>query len=177
MINKNVLVLNKDYQPLKIISWQDAFCKLESESYDVLEFREDVVNSAHATHKIPSVMMLRKYVNPFAKQSTHKKSAKKRYVFYRDRNQCQYCGIFVNLSALTIDHVTPKSKGGKLEYINLVTSCKKCNSKKGDRSCVDSGMFPITRPRDVTKFDIFRFVLINISKTEPQWIPYFKHIL
>ena len=64
-----------------------------------------------------------------------------RYIMYaRDQNLCAYCGQeFVN-SKLTIDHVHPKSKGGKNIWTNTVTSCKPCNHRKGDRLLEECGM-------------------------------------
>lgn len=55
----------------------------------------------------------------------------RKMVFERDRYICQYCGSVENL---TVDHLWPRSKGGKNGMSNLVTCCAKCNSKKGDKT-------------------------------------------
>ena len=47
---------------------------------------------------------------------------------------------------LTVDHVLPKSRGGKKSWTNLVASCKKCNQKKGCRTPSECGMIPIRQP-------------------------------
>ena len=61
-------------------------------------------------------------------------------VFRRDNWTCQYCGKKGNRKTLTIDHVIPKSKGGKTDWNNLVVSCSSCNTKKGDELLKDMGV-------------------------------------
>lgn len=53
-------------------------------------------------------------------------------LFQRDRNVCAYCGGLFTHHDLTRDHIHPTSKGGKDVWMNVVTSCKVCNSLKGD---------------------------------------------
>ncbi|WP_079709810.1 HNH endonuclease [Paraliobacillus ryukyuensis] len=52
----------------------------------------------------------------------------KKYIKKRDNYTCHYCGGYGD----TIDHKTPKSKGGCSTPFNLVCSCAKCNEDKGD---------------------------------------------
>lgn len=52
-------------------------------------------------------------------------------IFKRDGGRCQYCGCGTQ-KKLTLDHVIPRSKGGKSTWTNLVTACQKCNTMKGD---------------------------------------------
>lgn len=49
-------------------------------------------------------------------------------VLSRDKYTCRYCGS--KNSPFHLDHVYPVVKGGETSEQNLVTSCKKCNSKK-----------------------------------------------
>lgn len=55
-----------------------------------------------------------------------------RIVFERDNFTCQYCKQKGGI--LEIDHVVPFSKGGSDDINNLVTSCRKCNRQKRDKS-------------------------------------------
>ena len=55
-------------------------------------------------------------------------------VFKRDSYQCQYCGIYCKPDVVSIDHIIPRSKGGKNKWRNLVTACKPCNNIKGDKT-------------------------------------------
>lgn len=66
-------------------------------------------------------------------------------IWERDDFTCQYCGIREDLS---IDHIMPEARGGKLIRSNLVTACKKCNSKKNAQTPEEVGMQLITDPRE-----------------------------
>jgi hypothetical protein len=59
-------------------------------------------------------------------------------VFKRDSFTCQYCGEKAPDAVLEVDHITPVSKGGTSDIINLVTSCRSCNSGKSDRTLTDA---------------------------------------
>lgn len=64
-----------------------------------------------------------------------------RQVLYaRDRQICAYCGDHFEPRSLTIDHVLPKSRGGKNTWMNCVSACKKCNGKKSDRTPEEANM-------------------------------------
>ena len=84
-------------------------------------------------------------------------------------NTCIYCGITHDINDLTLDHVLPRSRGGKNTWTNLVAACKKCNQRKGNKTPSESDMRPIRKPvkPKVT-------VLKNIEKTQinPKWKNY-----
>ena len=62
-------------------------------------------------------------------------------IFSRDNEQCQYCAkVFLPTESYSIDHIKPRSKGGNNSTENLVTACKSCNSKKGNRSLEEANM-------------------------------------
>lgn len=52
-------------------------------------------------------------------------------VYNKCNHRCAYCGIEMTSKECTVDHVLPKSKGGKDNYDNLLPSCKTCNHSKG----------------------------------------------
>lgn len=70
----------------------------------------------------------------------------RRNIFARDRNKCQYCGRRFATSELSLDHVVPRRLGGGESWENLVCSCVKCNSRKGDKTPVQAGMKLINKP-------------------------------
>jgi 5-methylcytosine-specific restriction endonuclease McrA len=177
MNNKRVLILNKDFQPIKIVSWQKAFIKIFTDSYSIISFYDDFVSSGHDLHRIPSVMILKKYVNLHNKKSRKITGVQKKHIFFRDKNTCQYCEKTFNTSLLTLDHVTPKSKGGRLEYTNLVTACGNCNTMKSDRTCTEAKMFPVHAPRDFNRFDVYKYMFSNLTEIEVSWKPYFSHFV
>jgi 5-methylcytosine-specific restriction endonuclease McrA len=58
-------------------------------------------------------------------------------IYKRDNNQCVYCGSEKNL---TIDHIIPRSRGGKNSWVNLVTCCSYCNLKKANKTPEEANM-------------------------------------
>lgn len=70
----------------------------------------------------------------------------RRNIFARDQNHCQYCGKKYSTSELSLDHVIPRSIGGKSVWTNIVCACTKCNVKKGGRTPKRAGMTLIRKP-------------------------------
>lgn len=70
-----------------------------------------------------------------------------RTLFGRDRNICAYCGNhFPNYHTLSRDHIMPKSRGGLNTWMNVVTACRDCNSKKGNKTLKEAKMELIYTP-------------------------------
>lgn len=67
-------------------------------------------------------------------------------VFRRDLYTCQYCSDSLTVSSATLDHIVPRSRGGKTIWDNVLTSCLNCNNKKKDRTPEEAGMIPISKP-------------------------------
>ena len=57
----------------------------------------------------------------------------KHRLFARDRHVCAYCGAHCPESDLTVEHIVPVSRGGRHEWTNVVTACRSCNTRKGNR--------------------------------------------
>lgn len=91
---------------------------------------EETIRSANMTFRVPEVILLSKY----DKMPQHKIHFSRRTIYKRDNNQCQYCGATPGTEELTIDHVVPRSKGGKTTWENCVLACIGCNSFKADRT-------------------------------------------
>ena len=133
ILNKSVLLLNADGQPLSqmllsTVSWQDAIKAMWSQKVHVIKNYDDAfLRSATVTIPYPSIIML----NTYHKQPSKAKFTR-RNLYVRDKYCCQYCGDRFAYADLTIDHVIPKSKGGRLTWENSVTACGPCNVKKGD---------------------------------------------
>ena len=67
-------------------------------------------------------------------------------LFERDGYRCQYCGNSFVAKELNMDHVVPRDRGGKTSWENVVTSCIRCNSRKGNRDPNEAGMFLLREP-------------------------------
>lgn len=70
----------------------------------------------------------------------------RRNIYARDRNHCQYCGKKHPSPELSLDHIIPRSMGGKTTWDNIVCACTKCNVKKGGRTPQQAHMKLITMP-------------------------------
>lgn len=131
-MNKNVLLLNASYTPLRVINWKRAITLVVEGRADVVENSDQIAHSPSINMEIPEVIRLKKYVKvPYKK----KIPVTNKGVLKRDNHTCGYCGK----KATTIDHIRPRSKGGKHSWLNVVAACVKCNSTKSDTQLSDLG--------------------------------------
>lgn len=165
----NVLVLNKNYMAVRIVRAKRAFSLLcrqlaevisiedngayanyDFESWcDVSRFKRnfepeglDWVKTVNFDLAVPRIIRLLFYDKiPIRKLQFNRKN-----LFARDKNICQYCGHKFATSELSLDHVIPKSRGGKANWQNIVCSCVRCNSKKGGRTPKEAGMHLVRKP-------------------------------
>jgi 5-methylcytosine-specific restriction endonuclease McrA len=142
-MNQEVLVLNSDYEPLNICNLRRAIVLVYLGKADVLHTNEkgQVASAEGQTMDMPSVVKLRHHV----KRPLPELKLSRRSVFARDNYTCQYCGGASK--DLTIDHVIPKRHGGGMHWENLVTCCRRCNSRKGDKTPEKAGMKLLRQPR------------------------------
>ena len=154
------LVLNASHQPLAVVSARRAVVLVLKEKAEVLVPNGQVFRSEHVELDAPSVLRLRHFVRvPYRATAP----LTRRAVFARDQWRCQYCGS----AAENLDHVIPKSKGGSHTWENVVAACRRCNSRKENRSLEDAGL-RLARP-PVAPSDGFR---LSLGRLEPGWEPY-----
>ncbi len=135
------LVLNAGYEPLAVVSFKRALILVFSNKATVLaQSGDEQMHSASATFELPSVILLQRYVRV---PTSRRIPVSRRGVLRRDGHRCAYC----SKSANTIDHVQPKSRGGKDTWENLVACCLKCNNTKGDRTLSEIGWTLKSTPR------------------------------
>ncbi|MFT4124465.1 MAG: HNH endonuclease [Microbacteriaceae bacterium] len=122
------LVLNAGYEPLGVVSFKRALVLVMNEKATVVAADADhPVWGSSGCWDRPSVIVLRRYVRIPSGRSV---PVSRRGVLRRDDHRCGYCGG----AATTIDHVLPRSRGGKDSWENLVACCLSCNNRKGDRT-------------------------------------------
>ena len=114
---------------------------------------------------LPAVIVLKKYVSTMNRSY----ACNRRNVVHRDNNICQYCGNRFCFSDLTMDHVIPKSKGGLKSWTNIVASCKRCNSRKRDRTPEEARM-PLIKQPQVPRWTIE--VLLRDKEVPSEWDHY-----
>lgn len=141
-----ILVLNMDASPITVMSFERGFrlayvgkadvvshvednpivCDISDEAYMNLMGQCPTLLTDDSKFKRPTIIRLNRYA-----YIPYKKVTLSRYNIYRrDEYSCVYCD---SKEDLTIDHVKPKSKGGKNSWDNLVTCCGTCNVTKGDK--------------------------------------------
>jgi 5-methylcytosine-specific restriction endonuclease McrA len=155
----DVLLLNADGQPLShiplsIVSWQVAMRLVFLSKAIVLKDYDDwSIRSQYLEIKVPSIIIM-------AKQAKWNKTLKysRNNVYLRDDFTCQLQSTWkckelngkVKLAALTLDHVIPRSHGGKTNWLNVCTSCQDCNSEKG----ADKSIVPKKKPHKPSYYEI-----------------------
>ena len=82
----------------------------------------------------------------YSRVPRHQVKLNRRNIFARDHGRCQYCGKRFPTSALSLDHIIPRSHDGPMTWQNIVCCCLKCNVKKGGRTPERAGMRLITEP-------------------------------
>lgn len=154
------MVLNGSDQPLAVVPARRAVVLVLKEKAEVVSTNGLVFHSEHLTIEAPSVVRLRYFVKvPFRAHT----ALTRRAVFARDNWTCQYCGK----AAENVDHVHPRSKGGPHVWDNVVAACRRCNSKKENRSPEDAGLRLARRP--FVPSNGFR---LSLGKLDPDWEPF-----
>jgi 5-methylcytosine-specific restriction endonuclease McrA len=122
------------------VSLARAIRLLHAEKVEIVEY-EDGVFIRSATGKtywpMPKVLRLIRYVQIAYDRLYGPPQISKRGVLARDNHTCAYCGA---PGANTVDHVQPRSKGGKSSWMNLVAACRECNNRKRNRTPEEAGM-------------------------------------
>ena len=142
MHNVKTLKLDSSYRPLEIIDALEALVMCFVGKAIAVETYTREIRSASAVFKLPAVIVL----NRIVKFRFNGLMPNRANILWRDGNKCQYCAHNFPVSELTLDHVIPKSRGGRNTWDNLVVACKKCNQKKGAKIPRESGMYPLRKP-------------------------------
>jgi len=140
----DVLVLNATYEPLNVISVKRAVVLLLKEKAELVEAARAKLRSENFSLPVPLVIRLVYFVRIPRRISL---PVTRRGVLSRDHYTCQYCGIMPPRKNLTVDHVLPRSRGGKSTWENVVTACEKCNGRKGNRTPAEANMKLLSEPR------------------------------
>ncbi len=172
-MNLEVLVLNSDYEPLNVCNLRRAISLVYLGKVDVLHYNGFTVHTISGAFQSPSVVRLRNHV----RRPMPELKLSRRSIFARDNYTCQYCGI--HSKELTIDHVIPKRLEGPTTWDNLVCCCRKCNSKKGDKTLQQVG-FKLRkepkRPKYVPFISLTKFVNAAHDEVWRDYLPIFDSV-
>lgn len=171
VLKKPVLVLNTAWIPVNVrnvVKSLTMVCKgsakiVEPITYRLYDWEEWLLNEPNEDEqkircidfaiKIPEIIVLTKY----SRVPKVGLVFNRRNIYTRDNNTCQYCGNQYSTTELSIDHVTPRSKGGKSTFENCVVACLSCNRKKADKTLEQSKMKLLSKP------------------IKPRWVPSFHN--
>jgi 5-methylcytosine-specific restriction endonuclease McrA len=162
-----VLVLNATFEPINVTAVRRAMVLMIKGVAQAEEINHTKVHSASRTLQVPSVIRLLAYRH--IPQQTRALSRKN--ILLRDRNTCQFCARMLPASELTLDHVVPRSRGGRSSWENLVACCYKCNNSKGDRTPEEAGFALQRRPRPFT-LHTSRQLMRLIGHKDEKWRKY-----
>jgi len=171
MLNSNVLVLNRSYLPVHVTTVRRAFTLIYQgtalavngayETFDFEAWRRasaryaDVIGTSRGPIRIPRVIVLLGYDRVPRRHVRYSRIN----IFARDKFTCQYCGAKPHRSQLNLDHVIPRSLGGRTTWENVVCSCVDCNRRKGGRTPQQARLSLTRQPM------------------KPRWTPMMHHIV
>ena len=154
-------MLNKGWAPINVITVKHAMtlvvqdaAKFVDESYATFDFdswREAKQYAQEASAylhgcdwrvMVPEVIILANYTGINKRQVKFSR----RNIFERDRHTCQYCGKHLRTADLTLDHVVPRSRGGKSQWTNVVLACYDCNKRKDAKTPAEARMKLLKKP-------------------------------
>lgn len=143
-----VKVLSTGYEHLYKTSWQDAMTSIFTGRMEVVEEHPSrVITTVNGFLPMPTVVRFVKgvFMNALNRPSKAKKPHRKN-IFLRDNGRCQYCDKKLTYESSTLDHVVPRSMGGKNTWENLVLCCSHCNTLKSNRTLHECGLSLKTKP-------------------------------
>jgi 5-methylcytosine-specific restriction endonuclease McrA len=164
-----VLVLNRNWQAINVRTPQEAFCMMATNVATGLEIerghgaraealrpvtweewitlpirdQDESVHTVRGQIRVPTVIVALNY----AKVPKKRPKLCAKAIRERDGNRCQYTGRLLHPNEGSLDHVLPRSRGGKDAWENLVWSAKEVNQKKADRLPHEAGLKLLAIPR------------------------------
>ncbi len=165
MLSQGVLVLNRNWLAVHVCSVKRAitlvcqdYARVVGDDYQIHDFDSwrsvsqaveahgnDFVHTPSFRLLVPEVILL----TGFSRMPPRTVKFNRRNIYMRDHYTCQYCGVRPAKEELTIDHIVPRSKGGRSTWENVVLACQPCNTRKGSKSLPEAGMrlmMPAKRP-------------------------------
>ena len=190
ILNKTiVLVLNRNWQAIHVRTPQEAFCMMATNVATALEIdgedhirpvtwdewitlpvrpQDNAVQTVRGQVRVPTVIVA---VN-FARVPKKRPKLCAKTIRERDDNRCQYTGKVLQPDEGNLDHVLPRSRGGKDAWENLVWADKAVNGRKGNRLPHEAGLKLIAQPRAPKELPVT--VLIGNPHDVPDWALFIK---
>ena len=182
-----VLVLNRNYQAINIITVRKALVMMvagsvealdgEYQSYKMVDWLaqrpqndDDIIATPSRRVRAPRLVIC----TTFGKILSLKVRFTRNNIFRRDNYVCQYCRRRYLSHELNIDHVFPRSRGGEHQWENVVTSCLPCNTRKRDRT-PDEACMPLLKEPKRPAWPMGG-ELMKARRRYPEWEPFLPRI-
>jgi 5-methylcytosine-specific restriction endonuclease McrA len=185
MLNKAmVLVLNRNWQAVNVRTPQEAFCMMATNVATGLDIegenhirpvswgewitlpirpQDNAVKTVRGLIRVPTVIVAVNY----ARVPKKRPKLCARAIRERDANRCQYTGRVLRPDEGSLDHVVPRSRGGKDAWENLVWAGKDVNARKGNRLPHEAGLKLLSVPR--APKELPASALIRNAHGIPEW--------
>lgn len=167
---KKTLLLDASYQVQSFIDLRKTIKLLIKDKTEIISFWDDYIHYGSGKIKYPSILKLK---NPI-KRNYFNASFSRKAVVKRDKSCCQYCGKFLNASAVTIDHVLPRAQGGTTSFLNCVVACQACNNKKAACTPEQAGMNLLNKPQHPA-FTSLRYSVDAHEYWHSDWDDFLNH--
>ncbi|HEY3706491.1 MAG TPA: HNH endonuclease [Terracidiphilus sp.] len=168
MLQMPVLVLNASYEPINICGARRALVLVLKGIARTEEEHGLTLHAQRSRIAMPSVIRLLEY-----RRIPHQTRAlSRKNILLRDRNTCQYCGVVLPSSELTLDHVVPRSRGGNSTWENLVACCHACNRRKGNRMLAELDDMMLQREPKPFSLHTSRQIMRMLGRGDDRWRKY-----
>ena len=165
VLNQRTLVLNRSWVAITTTTVREALSMVYqgaakvicADTYQAHDFEawsevgaaadEPCIRTVAVRLRVPEIIVLAAY-DGFPQRTV---AFSRRNLYRRDHYTCQYCGCKPGTEELTIDHVTPRSRGGRSHWENCVLACVECNKRKANRLPRESGM-RLRRPAKIPRW-------------------------
>ena len=165
----SVLLLNATFEPLSVITIRRAICLVLAGKADLVEHGDGEIRSATCAYPVPAVVRLRNFVRlPFA----HRVPLNRRTLAARDGGRCQVAGC--TRAGTTVDHIVPRSRGGRHEWANVALMCYPHNRTKSDRLLSELGWALKAAPRSPRGARLL--LVVGANTPAPTWEPYLNGV-
>lgn len=145
--------------------WNILICQGFDDSYYTY------IHSVSVTIAVPDILVLKKY----DKLPRRDVKFTRENIIHRDKYKCAYCGKKLKQGQLTIDHITPKSKGGTNSWTNTITACKACNNKKGDKTPQQANMPLLFQPLE-PRWTASLSTISGKPNIRPNWLKFLNAV-
>jgi 5-methylcytosine-specific restriction endonuclease McrA len=182
-LDTSVLVLNRNYTAIHVVSARRAFRLLCKEHAEVVSQRGDEWNTydfeswvelSRSRHLFPErdgdwvrtvslEIRVPRIVRLLLFSRLPRKTVKfnRRNIYARDGHRCQYCGKSFPTSELSLDHIVPRSQGGQATWTNIVCACTPCNARKGGQTPREARMKLVRKPVQPRRSPVVRLKIAS----------------